>query len=347
MLGDIVIANVLASACLVLLIYFLDINEKEPPWTLVRIFIFSMLITFLFGKLKGFLFGRFEWEFTTLFNNYIVAGFFEELLKFLVVMVFVWPLKSFNEETDGIIYYLVVAAGFAVLENVGYSFQFVISPYIYCVQTGEMGVYREALQKIVLFRAVSGHILINVVSGFFLGLARKKHKWWLLIPGFFASVLLHGTWNQTATMGYSGYFAIAFLALDICLFSWTIRMSFYFKFMKRLRFRMKALIEEAKKKSMDVDIITLMEGIYHNVRALRQMEGDVLVNQAKEIVQILPPRVDSVPRGGEDGLIERLLKVNGLLGRNRQRTGRGFWIGLFFMFSVSGFFVLMILMNLM
>lgn len=347
MIGDIVIANVVASACLVLLIYFLDINEKEPPWTLVRIYIFAILMTFLFGKLKGFLFTRFEWEFSTLFNNYIVAGFFEELLKFLVVMIFVWPLKSFNEETDGIIYYLVVAAGFAVLENVGYSFQFVISPYVYGIQTGEMGVYREALQKIVLFRVVSGHILINVVSGFFLGLARRKHKSWLLIPGFFAAVLLHGTWNQAATMGYLGYFALAFLILDVCLFMWTIRMSFYFKFMKRLKYRMKALIVEAKKMQLDIDVITLMEGIKENMRALRQMEGEVLVEQAKTITQILPSRLDAIPRDGEGGLIEQLLKVNGLLGRDRQRTGRGFWIGLFLMFSVSGFFVLMILMNLM
>ena len=78
MLGDIVIANVIASACLVLLIYFLDINEKEPPWTLVRLYILAILFTFLFGKLKGFLFTRYEWDFPVVFNNYIVAGFFEE-----------------------------------------------------------------------------------------------------------------------------------------------------------------------------------------------------------------------------------------------------------------------------
>ena len=55
MLGDIIIANVIASGLLVLLIYFLDLNEKEPPWTLVRIYIVSILVTFLFGKLKIFL----------------------------------------------------------------------------------------------------------------------------------------------------------------------------------------------------------------------------------------------------------------------------------------------------
>jgi len=347
MLGDIVIANVLASACLVLLIYFLDINEKEPPWTLVRIYIFTILMTFLFGKLKGFLFSHYQWDLSIFVQNYIVAGFFEELLKLLIVLGFVWPLKSFNEETDGIIYYLLVAAGFAVLENVGYSFQFVISPYIYGIQTGEMGAYHSALQKIVLFRVVSGHIFINIVSGFFLGLAKRKHKWWLLIPGFIASVLLHGTWNQSATMGWLGYYALAFLVLDALLFAWTIRMSFYFKFMKRLKDRMKMLITEANTHGLNEDVVTLMEGIQQNVRTLRQMEGPVLTARAKEITQILPPRVDAIPREGRDGLIERLLKVNGLLGRERLKSRKGFWIGLFLIFSVSGFFILMILMNLM
>lgn len=347
MIGDIIIANVLASACLVLLIYFLDINEKEPPWTLVRIYVFSILFTFLFGKLKGFLFDRYAWEFSPFINNYIIAGFFEELLKFIVVMIFVWPLKSFNEETDGIIYFLVVAAGFAVLENVGYSVQFVISPYVYGLQTGEMGAYRDALQRIVLFRAVSGHIFINIASGFFLGLAKRKHKTWLLIPGFIVSVILHGTWNHSATYGWLGIFALAFLFLDIGLFTATIRMSFYFKFMKRLKLRITQLIDEARKMNLDQDVITLMQGIRSNVRALRQMEGSVLTEQAKEITQTLPARLDSVPRDGEGGLIERLLKVNGILGRDRMQTGKGFWVRLFFMFSVTGFFVLIILMNLM
>ena len=347
MIGDIIIANVIVSAGLVLLIYFFDINEKEPPWTLLRIYIISILVTFLFGKLKGFLFAHYNFHFSELFTNYIVAGFFEELLKFTVVMIFVWPLKSFNEETDGIIYYLVVAAGFAVLENVGYSFQFVIKPYIYGLKTGEMSIYREALQKIVLFRAVSGHIFINVVSGFFLGIARKNRRWWWLIPGFLISVLLHGTWNQTAAMGYLGYYILGFLILDITLFIWTIRMSFYFKFMKRLKYRIKELIWQAKKLNLDPDVLMLMEGIGHNLGSLRQMEGDVLKEQAMIITRTLPPRVDSVKREGKNGLIERLVKVNGILGRDRQSSGKWFWIMLFFMFSVSGFFVLLVLMELM
>lgn len=347
MIGDIIIANVIASACLVLLVYLLDINEKEPPWTLVRLYVITILVTLLFGKLKAFLFAKYEWEFSLLFSNFVVAGFFEELLKFSIVLVFVWPLKSFNEETDGIIYFLIVAAGFTVLENLGYAFRFVISPYVWGVQSGQMGPYRTALQNIVVLRAVSGHVFINVVSGFFVGLAKRRHRWWLLIPGFLLSVLLHGTWNQTASMGLLVYYVLLFLVLDVAIFIFTLRMSFYHKFMKRLKFRIKELILEAKKKKLDLDLITLMDGIKRNAGALRRMEGDILNAQAKEITELLPSRLDEVRREGEGGLIERLLRINGILTRDRLKTGVVFWIRLFFMFSATGFLVLLVLMELM
>ncbi len=346
MLGDIIIANIIASGFLLVLIYFLDLNEKEPPWILVRLYILSILVTFLFGKLKIYLFSRYEWTFSNLINNYIVAGFFEEIVKFGIVMVFVWPLRSFNEVTDGIIYYLIVAAGFAVIENLGYAYQFVINPYLYAMQTGELAFYKSALQRIVLLRAVSGHIFINIVSGYFLGLAKMRSKAWLLIPGFLVSVLLHGTWNQSIVMGWIGVFAIVFFALDAALFVITLRSSFYYKFMKRLKNRIRTLIREGRNANLDADIIALMEGISGNVRSLRQLQGSVLKVQAKEITQLLPPRIDAVPVSGENGLVERMLKVNGILSRDRKRTGFRFWIGFFFRFAIPGFAVLLLLMEL-
>ncbi len=346
MIGDIIIANVIASSCLVLLIYFFDLNEKEPPWTLIRIYILTILITFLFGKLKGFLFTHYEWQFPVLIENYIMAGFFEELLKFIIVLIFVWHLKSFNEETDGIIYYLIVAAGFAVLENVGYSFKFVITPYLYGLKSGDMNFYQQALQRIVLFRAVSGHILINIISGFFLGIAKRRQKKWLLVPGFLLSVLLHGTWNQAAFSGFFTVYALSLIVVDVVIFFVVIRMSFYFKFMKRLRLRINSLIKEGEIKNFDRDIITLIRGIKQNLRTLRQMEGDILVANSKEIVTLLPSHIDSVPMHGKDGLTERMLKINGLLGREKQKFGIWFYSKLFLKFSIAGFLILTLLMNI-
>ena len=56
LVGDIIIANAIASAFLMVLIYFFDINEKEPPWTLVRIYAISIILTFIYGKLFALIF---------------------------------------------------------------------------------------------------------------------------------------------------------------------------------------------------------------------------------------------------------------------------------------------------
>ncbi|MFO7889235.1 MAG: PrsW family intramembrane metalloprotease [bacterium] len=347
MIGDIIISNILASGCIVLLIYFFDINEKEPPWTLVRLFIISIIATFLFGKLKSFLFNYYDWQFDPLFSYFIVAGFFEEFLKILLVLLFVWPLKSFNDKGDGIVYYLVIAAGFSVLENVGYSFKFVINPFIFGLKTGEMDFYHEALRKIVLFRAVSGHILINIISGFFLGYAKIGKKYWLLIPGFAVSVILHGFWNFTASLGYINLYIIFLLIIDIILFFIITRSSFYYKFMKRLKKRLKILINSAKEHSIDKNVIILMEGILTNIGVLRQMEGPELTKNAKYITTTLPAKIDEIPVRGEGGLVEKLLKVNTVLAKQKKKISIEFWIKLFSMFVISGFVILIVLMNFM
>ena len=347
MIGDIIISNILASGCIVLLIYFFDINEKEPPWTLVRLFLISIIATFLFGKLKSVLFDYYNWQFDPMFSYFVVAGFFEELLKFLLVLIFVWHLKSFNDKSDGIVYYLVIAAGFSVLENVGYSFKFVINPFVFGLKTGEMDFYHEALRKIVLFRAVSGHIFINIVSGFFLGYAKMDKKWWILIPGFLLSVILHGFWNYTASMGLINYYIIFLAIIDICLFLIITRSSFYYKFIKRLKKRLKQLINAAEEHGINNNVITLMEGILANIGVLRQMEGPELTKNAKFITLTLPAKVDEVPVRGEGGLIEKLLKINTILAKQKKKTGTGFWIKLFLMFVISGFIILIILMNFM
>ncbi|MEJ2628740.1 MAG: PrsW family glutamic-type intramembrane protease [bacterium] len=347
MIGDIIIGNVLASGCIVLLIYIFDINEKEPPWTLVRLFLISIIATFLFGKLKAFLFDYYKWQFDPIFSFFVVAGFFEELLKFILVLIFVWPLKSFNDKTDGIVYYLVIAAGFSVLENVGYSFQFVINPFIFGLKTGNMNFYHEALRKIVLFRAVSGHFFINLISGFFLGYARMNKKYWMLIPGFILTVILHGLWNFTASLGYINYYIIFLILVDVILFYIITRSSFYYKFMKRLKKRIKSLIDAARIKSIDINVITLMEGILANIGFLRQMEGPELTKNAKYITLTLPAKIDEIPIRGKGGLIEILLKINTILAKEKKKAGIGFWIKLFLMLVISGFLILILLMNFM
>ena len=347
MVGDIIIANAIASAFLILLIYFLDINEKEPPWTLVRIYALSIILTFFYGKLMALFVKPGQPVFTHWFTNFFLAGFCEEFWKFLIVLVFVWPLKSFNDESDGIVYYLIVAAGFTVLENVGYSFRVVLNPFLAGVKTGEMAPYHLALTHIVLLRWFSGHIFINVVSGVFLGMAKRQKKIWILLPGFLISVVLHGFWNMTAVWGIVWIYALLFLGTDIWLFIAMTRRSFYFKFMKRLKRRLKELVQEARTLALDRDLIILMESVRTHIGAIGRMQKEVMVEQAKKITETLPARIADTPLDGEEGLIRRFLKVYGILGRDRMATGGCFWMELYVRFVLTGFFLLTVIMRVM
>ena len=65
------------------------------------------------------------------------------------------------------------------------------------------------------------------------------------------------------------------------------------------------------------------------------------------IMETLPKQVDTMYLEGKDGLIERLLKINGILSQDRNKTGFAFWGLLFLKFCIPGFFVLTVLIYLM
>ena len=49
---------------------------------------------------------------------FFVVGLGEELLKYLVVILYAFRKPSFNEPFDGIVYAVMVSLGFAALENI-------------------------------------------------------------------------------------------------------------------------------------------------------------------------------------------------------------------------------------
>ena len=346
MIGDVIIANLLVSAGLALMIYCLDYNEKEPVWTLVRLYVLSILATFCFSQVKAFIFAQSGWEPPFWAVAFLVAGFCEELLKLILMLAFVWHLKSFDEASDGVVYYLIVAAGFSVMENLGYSFQFVMVPYMQGRQSGEYGRYSDALRQIVLLRMVSGHIFFNVVSGFFLGLAKfSKRRWWIA-AGFAASVLLHGFWNEAAFHGWLGWYALGLAVLDAYLIIAIIKKSFFYKLMKRLRQHLQALVQEAKASNIASDVVALMETVLSNIKRLRTLEGSELKSQAREIILTLPVHVPSNSPEGSDELIRRLVQLNGILSRDQSRSGWRFWGAMFLKFFLPGFAVMLLLMAL-
>jgi protease PrsW len=162
-------------------IYFRDKYEKEP----IRLILLGMLVGAIvilpavvaesiltpFGKHLPSLIKPF-------FDGFVVAGFVEELFKFLVVYLLFFRNKNFNERYDGIVYAVSVSLGFAAVENVLYVYDGGL----------KVGVLRS-------LTSVPAHTVFGIMMGFNLGLAKfatvKKKEYIamaFIMPWFFHSL---------------------------------------------------------------------------------------------------------------------------------------------------------------
>jgi RsiW-degrading membrane proteinase PrsW (M82 family) len=102
-------------------IYYFCRKDPHPEPILWLVFAFFL------GILSGILSFKAEESLANLFifdpnNTYLVliSVFFEEFFKFLVIAVFIFSKKVFDEPIDAMIYMMFSAFGFAFIENFGY-----------------------------------------------------------------------------------------------------------------------------------------------------------------------------------------------------------------------------------
>lgn len=131
------------------------------------------------------------------------AGLIEESVKGAGLLLLLFALRDeFDNVTDGILYGLLIGAGFAMVENFVY---FALSP-------------RADLPVLILGRIVLGwlsHSTFTALFGAGLGYAREAHRrpgrWRLPLIGFAAAVLLHTYFD-----------AVLFTANDAAQTPWAI-----------------------------------------------------------------------------------------------------------------------------
>ena len=184
------IIALIPGVAIMIFIYRKDRHEREP---LKKIF-----ICFLLGILAAVISAPIEWVImeygknwlgagTTLdkvFEGLVAAALVEELLKFLMVRTYAYPKSSFNEPLDGIVYAVMVAMGFATIENVGYV---MLDP--------QNGITTGILR---MFLAVPGHGCWGVIVGYFIGKAKfaEKNRGIFMIIGLLIAILMHGTYDS-------------------------------------------------------------------------------------------------------------------------------------------------------
>lgn len=128
----------------------------------------------------------------------------EELFKFTGLLVLAFPRRFFNEPLDGIVYAVLLAMGFATLENVLYADRF--------------GLPTVLLRA---FTAVPAHLAFAIVQGYFFGLAKfdPARRTRLLLRGLLLATLLHGAYDFLILQQWLDWlFVLATLALYLGLF---------------------------------------------------------------------------------------------------------------------------------
>lgn len=154
-----------------------------------------------------------------LFTDYFQAGFIEELVKSLFFLGLIFPLKyeDFAEIIDGILYFGVLGAGFAVFEDFSYIFQHSYPPW----EAGNLARFNQVFHHMILSRAFPGHILFNCLAGYFFSLGKfsnkKSSKVKFILIGFLVAVFSHGTFNLIAKIGDSTNLLIYILVLILII----------------------------------------------------------------------------------------------------------------------------------
>ena len=191
------ICAVLLGVPYLLIILWLDRNEKEPPWLLATAFLWGAVISTMvscvfntsFGCVAQGVFGPLGGLLTASFS----APFIEEITKGLaLVAIFLFFKKEFDNVLDGIVYGAVVGLGFAVFENWLY--------YVQICNSVEDVFYLAFIRGVVA--GVGSHACYTALFGIGIGLFRVMRSGgtrWLMPPLFLAlAMFVHFSWNTFA-----------------------------------------------------------------------------------------------------------------------------------------------------
>jgi RsiW-degrading membrane proteinase PrsW (M82 family) len=192
---------------LVALVLWLDRLEPEPRGALVFAFAWGAGIAALFALIIN----TAGLEYVTQpalgasTGEYVSATFgapfVEETLKGLVLVILLRLRRTeFDGPTDGVIYAAMVGLGFAMVENVGYYINALVTPQQGGIALlGYTFVLRGLLSPLLhpIFTSMTGLGVAYAAS-------RRSGGGWAIAVGWLAAMLLHGIWNGLSLYGTAG-----------------------------------------------------------------------------------------------------------------------------------------------
>lgn len=183
-----------------LVVYALDLYEREPPSLLAGAFVWGAVAATTFSGLANEGWGRVVArvggpEFASRWTAALTAPFVEEILKGLgVVLLYLIARDEIDDVMDGFVYGAVCGLGFAVVEDVFYL-------------VGVLGGSPQGVLEGFLLRVVAsglyGHVLYTGLVGMAVGVvARGRARHRVRRPGLVATGLCvaavagHFLWNS-------------------------------------------------------------------------------------------------------------------------------------------------------
>jgi len=191
---------------IMIFIYNLDSEDQEPLWLLALCFIFGAINLHLDVDILEFIFGFINMNniFLQVGGEALTVAITEEMLKFIVVILIIYPNKAFDEPFDGIVYSVFVGMGFATAENLTFVLQ------------GDT--------SIALFRmlsAIPAHFVFAVIMGYYLGIAKskKKNEFFYISLSIIIPITLHAFYDYFLYLDFvPGLWVGGILTLIVSLF---------------------------------------------------------------------------------------------------------------------------------
>jgi len=185
---------IIPGILIIIYVYRKDKVEKEPAGLVLRTIVYGAISALLAGVLEGaaqrvlpsYPQGSLQYALQTAF---LLAAFWEEIVKYWAMYKCSWRYPGFNYRFDGVVYGVSSAVGFAILENVNY----VLS---YGFQTA---VVRA-------FTAVPLHAFCGVAMGIFYAYQKKaslhgKSGTKYMVLALLVPMLIHGVYDTFAFIG--------------------------------------------------------------------------------------------------------------------------------------------------
>lgn len=185
---------------ILILIYIIKSDKfKEPTGLKFLAFFIGILLVIP----AGFLNAIFVWP----AERYYLAGFTEEICKFIALYFIFKNRQAFNEPMDAIVYGVLISLGFATYENF---------EYVFIYSNPDESLYVAILRA---FSAIPMHATTAIIMGYYLGMFIFRLEKFSLQKAIIYPIIFHSMYN----------FLITFSA-----FLWIIWQLFLLFFAKKL-----------------------------------------------------------------------------------------------------------------